>query len=244
MKKTLSLVAIISVMSISVFASTTIAKSFTKAEIEAMIGDYIVNNGDKVIQGVEKFQKKQKDDRQKNIREKLANSADFINDPSHPSIGPENADVTIVEFFDYNCGYCTRAFHDIQKIAKADKKTRFVFMEMPILGPTSMTASQWSLAAHEQGKYFEYHSELMNHRGPKNEKELIKLANKIGLDVDKMKRDAGSSKIKKAIEKSRRFARDVGVNGTPAFIAGGELMPGYIGEDGLKTKIKSLRGKK
>jgi len=158
-----------------------------------------------------------------------------------PSIGPDDADVTIVEFFDYNCGYCKRALPDVQAIAASDKKVRFVFKEMPILGPTSGTAAQWALAAKRQDKYFEYHTALMEFKGQKEEKQLAKIAKDLGLDVEKMKKDASSDEVQAEIDADVELARTIGINGTPAFIVEETLYPGYIGEDGMVQAIKEAR---
>ncbi len=243
-KKIILPIAIILTLTAPIFANQAHAKNFTKEQVEKMIEEYILNNGDKIIQGVDNFQKKQQEATNKGATEKIAQNQAYINDPANPSTGDANADVTIVEFFDYNCGYCKRAFADIQKIAKTDTKTRFVFLEMPILGPTSLTAAKWSVAAHEQGKYFEYHTAIMNHKGPKTEAELEKLAKNLGLDVKKMKKTANSDKTQAVIQKSMDFAKELGIRGTPAFIMGDELARGYIGADGLKAKIAELRNKK
>lgn len=148
-----------------------------------------------------------------------------------------------MEFFDYNCGYCKRAIPDIQNVLKDDENVRFVFKEMPILGPSSRTAALWALAAHNQDKYFDYHVALMEFRGPKEEAQLEKLARDAGLDVEKMKQDIADGNIEEELNKVMSVASEIGVSGTPAFIVGETFIPGYIGEDGLKEAIKAEREK-
>ena len=104
-----------------------------------------------------------------------------------------------------------------------------------------MTAAQWALAAKKQDKYFEYHSALMEYKGPKEEKQLEKIAKDLGLDVDQMKKDANSDDVQASIEESMQLAQTIGINGTPAFIVEEKLFPGYIGEDGMKAAIKEAR---
>ena len=108
---------------------------------------------------------------------------------------------------------------------------------------TSKTAALWALAAHEQGKYFEYHVALMDHKGPNEEAQLEKLAKDTGLDTEKMKKDIAGGKIEKDLEKVMAVAREIGVSGTPAFIVGSTFIPGYVGEDGLKQAIEDERKK-
>lgn len=212
-----------------------------KAALGDVIKDYLMENPQVIFDAIdahrENEEKKQQEQAASAIKDNLAK----LTAADAPSIGPADADVTIVEFFDYNCGYCKRALPDVQAISEKDKKVRFVFKEMPILGPTSMTAAQWAMAAKKQGKYFEYHSALMEFRGPKEEKQLEKLAKDLGLDVDQMKKDASSSDVQAMIDADVALARTIGINGTPAFIVGETLYPGYIGENGMVNAIKETR---
>ena len=158
-----------------------------------------------------------------------------------PFVGNKDAEITVVEFFDYNCGYCKRAVPDIRAILEEDKNVKFVFKEMPILGPSSRTAAQYALAAHKQGKYFDYHAKLMEHRGPKDEATLEKMAKDLDLNVDQMKVDANSEETNQAIEDSINLAGEIGIRGTPAFVIESELYRGYLGLEGLKAEIAKAR---
>ncbi|MEM7680142.1 MAG: DsbA family protein, partial [Pseudomonadota bacterium] len=120
---------------------------------------------------------------------------------------------------------------------------RFVFREMPILSANSNDIARWSLASHEQGKYFEFHAALMNHRGSRNAETMKKIAKDVGLDPEQLEKDANSSDVKAALEESVKVAREVGIQGTPAFIINGELYPGYLGPEGLKRAVESARQK-
>ncbi len=212
-----------------------------KEALGAVIKDYLLENPQVIFEAIEKHradeEKRQKEQAASAIQDNIAK----LTAADAPSIGPADADITIVEFFDYNCGYCKKALPDIQAISESDKKVRFVFKEMPILGPTSMTAAQWAIAAKKQGKYFEYHSALMEFRGPKEEKQLEKLAKDVGLDIEQMKKDAASDEVRNLINDDIALARTIGIGGTPAFIVGETLYPGYIGEQGLKSAIKDAR---
>lgn len=212
-----------------------------KKEIESVIQAYILDNPDVLLRSLQAGQAKEAEQRQLDAQAAISGNLKALTDANAPSIGNPNADVTIVEFFDYNCGYCKRALPDIQNILKADSNVRFVFREMPILGPTSQTAAQWALAAHKQGKYFDYHVALMNHKGPKNEEVLAKIAKDTGLDVERLRKDAQSEAVQAEIERDVALARSIGISGTPAFIVGETLIPGYVGEDGLKQSIEDAR---
>ena len=214
-----------------------------KAQIGEIIKEYLMENPSVVIEAATAHQENmaaaEADKAQAAIKENIA----AMTAEDAPSIGASaaDADVTVVEFFDYNCGYCKRAIPDIQAVLKDDPKVRFVFREMPILGPTSRLAASYALAAQKQGKYFDYHVALMEHRGPKNEESLSKIGADLGLDVDQLKADAGSEEISQAIEEDTAFGRAIGINGTPAFIVGDQLFPGYLGPQGLKDSIKEAR---
>lgn len=215
-----------------------------KEQIQQIIKQYLLDNPQIIMDSVQAYQQQQAEQQDKIAEQKVGEHLGALTSKDAPSAGNPDGDITIVEFFDYNCGYCKRAFPDIQQVLSSDKNVRFVFQDMPILGPTSLTAAKWALAAHKQGKYFEYHAELMKHNGAKNESELSKLAEKIGLDVEKMKKDAGSREVKEAIDKNMDMAREIGIQGTPAFILDGALMRGYLGREGMKDAIKQARAKK
>lgn len=212
-----------------------------KEAIEGIIKDYLLENPKVIFDSIDAFRAQEEAQKQADAENAIKDNLKSLTGDNSPSIGPADADVTIVEFFDYNCGYCKRALPDVQAIVETDKKVRFVFKEMPILGPTSLTAAQWAMAAQKQDKYFEYHSALMEFRGPKEEKQLEKIAKDLGLDVDQMKKDAKSSEIQAMIDADISLARKIGISGTPAFIVGETLYPGYIGEDGMVDAIKQER---
>lgn len=207
------------------------------------VKEYILENPEVILESIDLHRAKQEQDAKASAAKKLEEHTEYLTGPDRPSVGNPDADITVVEFFDYNCGYCKRALTDIQATIKDDPNLRVVFKDMAILGPASKTAALWSLAAHEQGKYFEYHVALMEHRGPKEEAELMKLATEAGLDAEKLKADANSEKIAAQLEKDMAIAREVGAQGTPAFIIGSQFIPGYVGEDGLKSIIAEERAK-
>ncbi len=217
---------------------------FSPAQKEAMGGvikEYLMENPKVIFDAIEAYRNEQEEQAQKQAEEKIGDNIAALTDADAPSVGNPNGDVTVVEFFDYNCGYCKRALPDIQAAIKGDDNLRVVFKEMPILGPTSKTAAEWALAAHKQGKYFEYHIALMEHKGPKEEAQLAKLAKDSGLDVEQMKKDLDSGEIEKELNQVMEVAREIGVSGTPAFIVGKTFIPGYVGEDGLKQAIADER---
>ena len=151
---------------------------------------------------------------------------DLFRDPGSPFIGNLNSDITIVEFFDYNCGYCRRGFADVTKLINTDSNLRIVFKEFPILSKDSELASRVALAAHEQGKYWELHRELISTRGTVDQSIALKAAKRLGLNMAKLRSDMNSPKIKDEIERVKKLANNLGILGTPHFFVGDRSVPG------------------
>lgn len=214
-----------------------------KAELGSVIREYVLENPSLILEAVEKHRANEEANAADAATKVLKEKYDVLAAADLPTIGNVDGDVTIIEFMDYNCGYCKRAVPDLVKLVAKDDKVKVIFHEMPVLGPTSRVAAQWALAAHNQGKYFEYHIALMEHRGSKSEKELVKLAQKLDLDVVQMKEDANSDAVKEQLATSFGVARSLGLQGTPAFIVGDQVFRGYIGHDGLIAAIESAREK-
>lgn len=242
-KTALSVSAITALAVLPAYAQDGAFSAAQKDDIGVIVKEYLMDNPNVIFESIEAYRAQQEQLAQRETEEKIVDNIAFLTRAEAPSIGNPNGDITVIEFFDYNCGYCKRALPDIQKVVKADDNLRVVFKEMPILGPTSHVASQWALAAHKQGKYFEFHVAVMEHRGPKDEEQLAKLSKDIGLDVDKMKADIASGDIEKELQKVLSVGREIGVSGTPAFIVGDTFIPGYVGIDGLKDAIKAERAK-
>lgn len=214
-----------------------------KTEIQALIKEYLVKNPEVVIEALTAYQNKEQADAGKAFKEKYSQHKDFLTSSSAPFAGNPKGKVTVVEFFDYNCGYCHRAVEDVTKLIEADKDVKVIFHDYPILSESSGEASRYALASQKQDKYFEFHQKLMKYSGQKNEDAYKKIATELGLDFDKLKKDADSKEVREALEKNTEVARDLGINGTPAFIFNDNLVPGYIGVDDMKRMVENQRKK-
>lgn len=225
-----------------------VAQDFTEAqktEIKKMFDEYLAQSGERILQSVNTYQAEvAEQDRIENGKKAEAFLKKLEGTRDLPMTGDPKGDVLMVEFFDYNCGYCSKALEEIETVLEGDDNLRVVFMDMPILGPNSVTAAQWSLAAAKQGKYFEYHRALMNHKGQRDEKVYTSLAKKAGLDVDQLKKDKDGDDIKAIIDTNIGLAKDIGINGTPGFVIAGQLYPGYMPADQIKKIIADARAKK
>ena len=151
----------------------------------------------------------------------------LVADSSVPSVGPLDAPVTVIEFFDYHCGYCKRAFDGVKELAEnSDGKIRTMFVEFPILREESADAARAALAAAKQGKYMEIHAAFMENRGILDEAQINTLAKDAGVDVDQMRKDMQSPEINGMLQQYAAMARSIGVNGTPAFLINGQMVSG------------------
>ncbi|MCI5059555.1 MAG: DsbA family protein [Alphaproteobacteria bacterium] len=221
------------------------AQDFTdaqKAEIKKLFDEYLANSGQQILESVNNYQAELAEkDRQEQSKKAKAFIKSLNGRENLPSTGNDKADVTIVEFFDYNCGYCRKALEEIRVVLKKDDKVKVIFIDMPILGPASVEAAKWSIAAHRMGKYFEFHQAVMDHNGPKDEKNLERLAKDVGLNVKKMKKEKDKEDIQKIIDQNLKEARDIGINGTPGFIIGEEVYPGFVQAAQIQEVITETR---
>lgn len=224
-------------------SSATFTEDQKKA-LDSMMHDYMMNNPQVIMDSVEKFRQNQEAAEGQALNDKIKEKGEAIyRDPNSPVAGNKDGDVTLVEFFDYNCGYCKQAYKDIEKLVEEDKKLRVVFKEIPILSETSHMAARYALAANKQGKYWEFHSAMMNQTGPITEEKLESVGKDVGLDVKQLKTDADSAEVRSTIEKDLTLARELGISGTPAFIIDGTALRGHFGLEALKKTIADAREK-
>ena len=159
----------------------------------------------------------------------------------NPGVFRKQADVTIYEFFDYNCGYCKSVVKTIMDVLSVDKKINFVFVEFPILSEQSYIAAKAALASKKQGLYNQFHLSLMKIKGRVDKEKVFSTAKKVGLDIDKLKLDMINPEIEQNLMKNREIAKLLGLNGTPAFIIGDIIYPGALNSNNLKEIIKKFR---
>lgn len=175
-------------------------------------------------------------------KERLAAlSEDLTQDGYSHVAGNPAGDVTIVEFFDYRCGYCKKSFPDLMKAVEEDGNIRLVLKEFPILGADSFIASQAAIAAEEQDGYLAFHTALMESRGSLTKERILTIAGDAGLDITKLQADMASEKTRRVIEKNHELASKLGISGTPAFIIGDQVIPGVISLADMKTVIGAVR---
>lgn len=218
--------------------------SAQKVEFEALIRSYILDNPEILLEAQEALKKKQALQAKLKVEKVLIEQGDLIFSSKNQSeIGNPNADVTIVEFFDYNCPYCKRAMGDMDRLLKEDKKIKFVLKELPILSQGSVEAHRISVAVgrFNPEKYTEFHRKLLGANGQKNGKRAVELVKKMGLDSDKILALSKQEDVNNGFLEVSTLAKDLGINGTPSYVIGNEVLFGAVGYEMLRRKIKTLR---
>ncbi|MDQ4137114.1 MAG: DsbA family protein, partial [Pseudomonadota bacterium] len=167
-----------------------------------------------------------------------------VNSPHGNLVGNPQGDVTLVEFFDYNCGYCKRALADLRTLMKGDPKLRVVLKDFPVLGPESVEASRVGLAVKQQisgDKLFDYHTRLMETRGRVNGERAMAVAREMGLDMARLQKDLDHPEVRAALEENMELGDKLGLTGTPAFVIGEEVISGAVGLEPLRKIVAATR---
>jgi protein-disulfide isomerase len=215
-----------------------------KKEVEALVNQYILDHGDVLIESVNRYQAKQEDETNKQATVKAKELLETLSKEKTKAIaGNPDGKITVVEFFDYNCGYCKKAFDEVQSLLKDDKDVKIVFYDMPILGPDSLESAKWSLAAKKQDKYFAFHQKLMLHQGGKDESTFKKLAEEAGLDAGQLAKDKNDPSIEEEIKTHIKMAQELGIQGTPGFMINEKIFRGYIPYEVMQKTIADERAK-
>ncbi len=204
---------------------------------QALVKDYILENPEIITEAIANLQKK-------DVAKRLTSAGGKLTTPfAGASAGAAKGDITIVEFTDYSCGYCTKSVADVNKLIASDSKIRFVFRELPILSPASRDAARWALAAAKQNKHKAFH-DAMFAKGPPNEASIRAAAQAAGLDMAQAQTDASSPEIETEIETNLAMMQQLGFTGTPTFIVGDQIVEGAQGYDVLKAAVEKVRGAK
>ncbi len=213
-----------------------------QSEIGEIVKKYLLTNPEILRDAFVELERRENAAKEKLAQKGISDNAEILYKSKLSFVaGNAKGDISMVEFFDYNCGFCKRAFGDVLSILESDKKLRLVVKEFPILGPGSVFASRAAIAAKEQGKYWDLHVALMQSRGSLDEGKVISIAEKVGLDVKKLRADMASPRVTAEIEETYALANKLGVNGTPAFIIDDKLIPGALGLQALQQQVASVR---
>lgn len=222
-----------------------LAETFDPAarqEIRQIVKDYLMEHPEVILEAVQALQDRQEQQRADQAKGQIASFRDqLLRDARDPVIGNPKGDITLVEFFDYRCGYCKQAQPVLAELIKSDPKLRVVLKEFPILGPDSLVASKAALAALAQGKYPAFHEALIATRGTLTDDKIMDVAKAAGLDTAKLKADMEKPEIAAHIGDVHGLAQKMEINGTPSFIIGDTLVPGAVDLDTLKKLVAEAR---
>ena len=174
------------------------------------------------------------------------NAATLFSSPHQVTLGNPDGDVTLVEFFDYSCGYCKRALPDLLALLKDDPKLKIVLKELPILGPGSLDAARVAVAVRMQDpggqKYIAFHQEMLGNPGPASREKALAAARDQGLDMARLEQDSASDEVNATLKEDIQLASAVGITGTPGYVIGKDVIPGAVGIAALKRQIDTSRG--
>jgi len=219
-------------------ASTSQLDSSQQQSLEPIIERYIRAHPEVIEQSLQALETKR--EAEEKARQKVVISQrqnDLLNDPSSPVSGNPNGDVTVVEFFDYRCGYCKRAAGAVTQLQTQDPRVRIVYKDFPILGETSELAAKAALASKAQGKHQAFHEALLASKGDMTKDSILTIASQVGMDAVRLETDMANPEWQTVIERNRALAKDLGITGTPAFLVGTELVPGTLDLKGLSDLI-------
>jgi protein-disulfide isomerase len=216
-----------------VAASAQAFNDAQRGEIQKIMKDYLLTHPEILEEVSAELTKRQAAaEAQKHAAAVTANAETIFNSPRGVTVGNKDGDVTFVEFFDYNCGYCKKAMTDMVEIMKQDPKLKVVLKEFPVLGPGSVEAAQVAVAVRMQDptgkKYLDFHQRLLN-------------AKEAGLDVARLEKDFSSPEVRATIEENFKLAESMGMNGTPSYVIGKQVVIGAVGIEALKEKISNAR---
>jgi protein-disulfide isomerase len=232
-----------------VAAAPARAQSFNDAqrgEIERIVKDYLIAHPEVLQDVMNELEKKQTAaETEKQVAGVRAHKEVLFNSVHQVTLGNPQGDVTMVEFFDYNCGYCKRAMADMLQLLKTDPKLRVVLKEFPVLGPGSKEAAEVAVAARMQDKsgkkYLDFHQKLLGGRGPADKAHALAAAKDAGFDMARLEKDMASDEVKATLDENMRVAEAIGLNGTPSYIIGSDVVIGAQGYDALKEKVDAAR---
>ncbi len=237
------------VLALAAAPSSASAQAFSdsqRGEIETIVKNYLVTHPEVLEEVMTELSRRQAAAETEKHEAGVANNSEAIfNSPRGVTLGNKDGDVTFVEFFDYNCGYCKRAMADMLDLMKTDPKLKVVLKEFPVLSEGSVEAARVAVAVRMQDptgkKYLDFHQKLLGGRGPADKARALAAAKDAGLDVARVEKDMASPEVRSTIEENFKLAEAMGMNGTPSYVIGKQVVIGAIGLEGLKEKIGLAR---
>ncbi len=207
-------------------------QALTPRQVEAVrkvVKAYLMEHPEVISEAIEALREKMRVQADSDAKKAIeANKDELFNAKDDPVAGNPKGDVTLVEFFDYNCGFCKQTMDSMFDAVKADGKVKLVFKEFPILTDDSVVAARVALAAKNQGKYDDVHRAFMKYHGRLDEKAVWKLAAEAGLNIDQIKHDMASPEIDQELRRNMELAHALDISGTPGFVIGDHILSGAM----------------
>jgi len=200
-----------------------------KRSLEQVIEDYIRTHPEVIEQSLQALEDKRAAEAHQRQQAAIAvHQQELLHDPASPVSGNPAGDMTVVEFFDYRCGFCKKAAAAVTQLQQSDAGVRIVYKDFPILGDASELAAKAALASNLQGKHRVFHEALLAAKNDLTKEQIFHIARDAGLNVTRLEQDMAREEWQRIIDQNRRLAKDLGINGTPAFIVGNDLVPGAL----------------
>ena len=215
-----------------------------RPEIEKIIREYLLENPQLLLEVQQALETRQREDASARAALALSKNKELIFNSAHQGvIGNAEGDVTVVEFFDYNCGFCQKAMNDMNALLQGDSKLKFVMKELPILSEGSVEAGRVSTAVYRlyPDRYADFHNRLLGSQGQKDANRALRVAQSMDMDINALNEEAQKDDVLSAFREANDLATALGINGTPSYVIGDEVVFGALGEDILREKIENVR---
>lgn len=231
-------------ISIPLFAQEVKQSIRPPSEIEKVVRDYLLKNPEIIVEALQILEQRREAEQIEHQKLLIEENKDvLLSSSNHTVLGNPNGDVTLIEFFDYNCGFCRESLQHLERLVEEDSNLKIILKEFPVLGQASQDAARVAIAASkvDAKKYLELHVKLLTARGQANERVALLLAESVGYDINVIRDVMSKPEVDEAINEVYGLANALGLTGTPTFIIGNEVLPGAVGHDVLREKLDSMR---
>jgi len=236
--------AALAAAAIALSGGTAAAQTVQRDEIEKIVREYILKNPEIVRDAIIELRRRDElAETQQRSTALKSQQTKLFNSPRGVVVGNPKGNVTLVEFFDYNCGYCKKALGDISELLKNDPNLKIVLKELPILSPGSVEAARVGIAVRIQdpSKYLAFHRILLGGRGEANAARALAAAKEAGLDIERIKKDMNSAEVEATLQESAELAEALKVSGTPTYVLADQVIPGALPYERLSLAIAAVR---
>lgn len=216
-----------------------------RGEIESIVREYLIKNPEVLRDAFMELERRSKEEEEIQRRAAIEQLRGQIFDSRHQAVvGNPQGKVTLVEFYDYNCGFCKRGLEDVARLIKENPDLRVVLKEFPVLSQGSMEAAQVASAVRLQvspDRFWNFHHKLMSSRGSIGRAQALAVAKEVGVDMTRLTRDMDGPEVKAALAETMQIGESLGISGTPSYVVGQDVVVGAVGYEALQTRIANVR---